>query len=331
MRFESRPRILLITTRADIASDYVVLELSRLNASFYRINTDQFPLSASSTIEINSSSSSPRWLWQTKERTVGLDELRCIWFRRHRLPMMPPDIENAHAEYSLRESDWFLRGALYTQQLTWMSHPTSLQLAESKTFQLSTARSIGLRVPDTIITNSPEDVRSFFETQSRGVIAKPLRLGYFDYGQRKTCVFTNKVEWADLENDDPIRIAPVIYQELIPKSFDIRVTVVGEDIFSAAIDSQSVPSARIDWRRADTDTLRHLVHALPPNVSDLCLRLVAKLGLSFGALDFALTPDGEYVFLEINPNGQWAWIEDLLDLPISESVASWLVAHSEDC
>lgn len=326
---EIRPRILLVTTRADIASDYVVLKLSELGASFYRINTDQFPLSASSTVEIIRSTLSPRWLWQTQEHLVSLDDLRCIWFRRHRLPVMPPEIEDAHAEYSLRESDWFLKGALYSRKVAWMSHPAKLQFAESKTYQLSVARSIGFRVPDTIITNNPEDVRSFFEAQNREVVAKPLRLGYFDYGETKTCVFTTKIERSDLERDDPIRIAPVIYQELIPKSFDIRVTVVGEEIFSAAIDSQSVPSARVDWRRTDTEKLRHMVHYLPQSVSGLCLKLLAKLDLHFGAIDLALTPEGEYFFLEINPNGQWVWIEDLLGLPISESIAGWLQAHSQ--
>jgi glutathione synthase/RimK-type ligase-like ATP-grasp enzyme len=328
MRPKRQPKILLVTTTADIASDYVVLKLSRLEAKFYRINTDRFPLSARSAIMIGNTTQSPAWLWRTPESGIQLDELKCIWFRRHRLPAMPPEIENAHAEYCLRESEWFLRGALYAQDVAWMSHPARVAVAESKTYQLSVARSVGFRVPETLITNCAQDVRSFYEQLAHGMVAKPLRLGYFDYGERKTCIFTSKVEWSDLQDDGPIGLAPVIYQEMIPKLFDIRVTIVGQEVFSAAIDSQSVPSARIDWRRTDTNQLKHTVHELPSRISTLCLTLVAELGLSFGALDLVLTPEGEYVFLEVNPNGQWAWIEDILGLPISESIASWLLAHA---
>lgn len=247
---------------------------------------------------------------------------------------MPSDMSPAHAEYCLRESDWFIRGALYSMPLlsgvtAWMSHPASVQQAESKIYQLPVARSLGFHIPDTLITNDAAEVRRFYQEKGGQIVAKPLRLGYFDYGQKKTSVYTNKVEWSDLHDDVSIKVAPVIYQELIPKLYDIRVTVVGNRLFAAAIHSQDVLSALIDWRRSDTNELAHTVHTLPPQVSDSCLRLVKLLGLNYGALDLVLTPKNEYVFLEINPNGQWAWLEDELNLPISEEIANWLFAQSK--
>lgn len=118
--------------------------------------------------------------------------------------------------------------------------------------------------------------------------------------------------------------APVIYQPNVPKLFDVRVTIVGEEIFAAAIDSQVEPTARTDWRQTAHD-LKHERHSLPIEVERGCLRLMRELGLVFGALDFVLTPDGRYVFLEINPNGQWLWIEDKLGFPITRQVAAWLM------
>ena len=108
------------------------------------------------------------------------------------------------------------------------------------------------------------------------------------------------------------------------KSSDIRVTVVGDEVFAAEILSQNRESSRVDWRATDDRNLEHRVHELPSTLIRRCRRLVSHLGISFGAIDFALKKDGTYVFFEINPNGEWLWIEDLLKMPISDRIAAWL-------
>ncbi|HWW76959.1 MAG TPA: hypothetical protein VNZ44_16280 [Pyrinomonadaceae bacterium] len=336
MTIEPSPSILLVSTKVDIATDYVVLKLAELGASFYRLNTEDYPLASSSTIRIADDRCAD-WRWSPDAvPRVNLSNISCVWFRRHRLPKMPDELEGAYAEYCLRESEWFIRGAMYSRELpsagvAWMSHPAKVQAAESKIYQLSVARSLGLRIPDTLVSNDPAEVRKFFDEKGGDVIAKPLRLGYFDYGDRQAGVFTSRVEPGHLEDDLAIRLAPVIYQPLIPKLADIRVTVVGRRLFAVAIDSQSDPAATVDWRRTENEDLPHSVHQLPPRLEELCLAYVSALGLSYGAIDLVLTPEGEYVFLEINPNGQWVWMEERLGLPISDAVASWLIQHSRGC
>lgn len=335
MKADFLPSILLVTTKADIAADYVVVKLADLGASFYRINTEDFPLLASSTIRVDSPSQISQWSWVSPaKQDVLLDGIKCIWYRRHRLPVMPQEMLDAHVEYCLRESDWYLKGAIYSrriisEKIEWMSDPSCIQLAESKIYQLSLAQSLGFKLPDTIVSNNPDAIRGFFEEKHGDIIAKPLRLGYFDYGNRRAGVYTSKVEKGDLEDELSLKVSPVIYQELLPKLFDIRVTVVDQDLFAVAIDSQSVPSAMLDWRRADTDALGHHIHCLPHDIAELCLKLVKTLGLSYGAIDLVLSPDNEYFFLEINPNGQWVWMEDRLALPISDSIATWLFNRSK--
>ncbi|MGI8837488.1 MAG: hypothetical protein ACR2H4_12750 [Pyrinomonadaceae bacterium] len=206
----------------------------------------------------------------------------------------------------------------------WMNHPARAQYAESKIYQLSKARTLGFQIPNTLISNDPVAVRRFWHEREGRIIAKPLRMGYFDFGDRQTCVFTSPVAEEHLRDDEGIQLAPVIYQGLIQKACDIRVTIVGKRVFSAAIDSQSIPSADIDWRQSDTEDLPHSVHQLPPSIKAQCLAYMDELGLSFGALDLVLTPQNEYVFLEINSAGQWVWLEDKLDLPISKTIAEWL-------
>jgi len=208
-----------------------------------------------------------------------------------------------------------------------MSHPLNVQRAESKVYQLALAHQIGFHIPETIITNQPGAIRRFYDVCGGDIIAKPLRRGYFDYGDKQTCVFTETISKDDLIDEEGLRLAPVIYQQCIAKECDIRVTVVGTEIYTAAIHSQSVPSAVTDWRKSETDDLPHSRHDLPDNVSSLCLQLLNEMNLSFGAIDLVLTSGGEYYFLEVNPNGQWLWIEDRLGFPISLSIARWLVEH----
>jgi glutathione synthase/RimK-type ligase-like ATP-grasp enzyme len=110
----------------------------------------------------------------------------------------------------------------------------------------------------------------------------------------------------------------------VPKRFDVRVTIVGRQVFAAAIDSQSDLSASIDWRLTDNPALPHHAVTLPESLTANLIRLMECLGLTFGAIDLVERPDGEFVFLEVNPSGQWLWLDRMLDLGISEAVADWL-------
>jgi glutathione synthase/RimK-type ligase-like ATP-grasp enzyme len=129
---------------------------------------------------------------------------------------------------------------------------------------------------------------------------------------------------------ESLETCPVIFQEYIPKSYEIRVTVIGEQIFAARIDSQAGGGATsIDWRRYDIPKTPHSAYELPRVVRDQILALHRQLSLIYSSFDFVRTPCGEYVFLETNPFGQWLWIEDLTGLPISKAIADFLAAPSK--
>jgi glutathione synthase/RimK-type ligase-like ATP-grasp enzyme len=123
-----------------------------------------------------------------------------------------------------------------------------------------------------------------------------------------------------------VRYCPVIFQAYVPKRVELRITVVGGEVFAAEIHSQQSNHTRHDWRRYDLGETPHLPHELPADVARRCLRLVGELGLCYGAIDMVLTPDGRYVFIEINPNGQYLWIEQMTGLPISDAVCDLLTS-----
>ena len=132
-------------------------------------------------------------------------------------------------------------------------------------------------------------------------------------------MLTSRVESSHMDVLRDVNLAPCLVQEEIIKRADIRVTVVGEEVFAVELDSQSVNEAVVDWRAVPH--VGHAVHALPSFVEEASVRLCRALGLTFGALDYAIDRDGRYVFFEINPNGQWAWLQLRTGVPIARAIA----------
>jgi len=197
--------------------------------------------------------------------------------------------------------------------------------AENKPLQLATARRLGLIIPETVVTNDPEEIRAAFVRFKGRMIVKPVRTGFVDEGAEQYAVYTNQVMDYHLSKLESARLSPSIYQPLLDKLCDVRVTIVGKQMFVAEIDSQSDAQASVDWRRTSNPELPHRRSCLPPKVAQATLQLMSTLGLEFAALDFVRTPNNEYIFLEVNPNGQWLWLDDQLGFGISAAVAAWLM------
>jgi glutathione synthase/RimK-type ligase-like ATP-grasp enzyme len=148
-------------------------------------------------------------------------------------------------------------------------------------------------------------------------------IGFEDGAPR--AVYTTVVAELDDERLEAVRTTPCLFQQRIQKALELRVTVVGERVFAAAIDSSASTAARLDFRRAYEDLSYHVAE-LPEWLSDACVRLVQEFGLVYGALDIIQAHDGSYVFLELNPNGQWAWIQEATGLDIRGALIDQLVA-----
>ena len=138
--------------------------------------------------------------------------------------------------------------------------------------------------------------------------------------------YTEAVSTRDVAYAKTLRFCPVILQAYIPKQVELRITVVGRKVFAAEIRSQETNHTRHDWRRYDHFKTPYFIHELPQDVIQHCVQLVEKLGLCYGAIDMIVTPDGRYVFLEINSNGQYLWVEQATRLVISDAIADLLMS-----
>jgi glutathione synthase/RimK-type ligase-like ATP-grasp enzyme len=136
---------------------------------------------------------------------------------------------------------------------------------------------------------------------------------------------TQRVTRGDLGHFPRLRHSPMIFQPCLDKRVEVRVTVVGNRVFAAEIHSQRNGRTRID-SRLDFERTPHYAHELPEPIAEKCCALTARLELAYSTIDLIVTPDEEYVFLELNPNGQYLWIEKITGLPISEAIADHLTS-----
>jgi glutathione synthase/RimK-type ligase-like ATP-grasp enzyme len=227
------------------------------------------------------------------------------------------------ATFCRQETRAAIIGGIIGRNVRWMSHPSAIWQAEYKPYQLQLAASLGLTIPPTVVTNDPSAVRSAFD-EFGDLIIKPTRSGYVIKDGGEYAIYTSRLLAEHLDDLESARWSPSIYQALIPKKYDVRVTFVGDRYFAAAIDSPSDPAAHVDWRQTENPALPHYPLKLPGALEATLRQLMDALRLTFGAIDLIQTPEGDYVFLEVNPNGQWLWLDDMLNLCISDAVAEWL-------
>ena len=141
-------------------------------------------------------------------------------------------------------------------------------------------------------------------------------------------IYTTLLREQDLALLDSIRLAPGFFQEYIPKRVELRVTVIGDEIFTAELHSQVHEQTRYDWRHYEVEVPMD-EHHLPVEIAEHCLALTKAYGLHFSTSDLIVTPEGRYVFLEMNPNGQFLWVQDRVPtLQMREAMAACLIRGS---
>lgn len=320
--------ILLLSDQSDAHYKYVKQILDRRGAETCTLNTTGFPTKESMTFVI-SSHQKGEVIFNIGGKEFNVNDITSVWNRR-----TPPAMHNVQAphliEYINRESQIFFDSLPHLINSFWVSHPDALRIGSMKTYQLSIASKLGLKVPDSCIGNSPEQVRKFVSGHDKLVVKSLFMPAVVatDGGENdRLLLFTKRIPKQEVEGlADRVHNCPVIVQEYIEKDFELRITIVGNKVFACAIHSQESSKTMEDWRRYDIDNTPHKEFCLPEDISNKLVSLVKSLGLVFGCIDMIVTRNGEFVFLEINTNGQWLWIERLTGMAIGEELAGMIIS-----
>ncbi|MFI5310551.1 MAG: MvdC/MvdD family ATP grasp protein [Gemmatimonadales bacterium] len=315
----------MILILSHIKDGHVLLMLPALEAagaSVFWFRTNEFPTLASLSLAFDEAGHQRRTL-QTRDGMLDLDRVTAVWYRRPRTPDVDDAIEDRGLRRYVADESWrVISGLFETLDCRWVpGKPSRENPASNKVNEMARAAALGFRLPRSLHTNAPQALLDFYEECGGRIVTKSLN-GTMDTDGGARYPFTYLVRRRDLARIRAVRFAPVLAQEYVEKDVELRITVIGDDVFPAEIHSQVTTRTRVDWRHYDDET-PYGVHDLPEDVAARCVRLVRELGLTYGSIDLIRTPTGEYVFLEINPNGQWAWIETATGLPIRDA----LVAH----
>lgn len=325
---EAPGTILIVSTKYDPHVDFLIPRLTERHIPFVRFNTEDFPLRSKLTVNFDESGRHREILSLPNSPVTAGEDIISVWYRRPAPFEFPEEFALAVRMFAEEETRDMIRGLWELLDCLWVNHPEHIRRANSKLHQLNIAHQIGLEIPNTIVTNDPDQARKFIGFCRSGVIVKPLSRGLVDEHGQPMAFYTSVVEPEQVRQIQLIQYTPTFFQEYIPKDVELRITVVGNQVFTAEIHSQQRDDTRHDWRR-NALTLEHKEHQLPEDIRLKCIQLTKAFNLEFGAIDMILTPDGRYVFLEINPNGQWAWIEELTGLPISEALIGLLISQGK--
>jgi ATP-grasp ribosomal peptide maturase len=300
--------VLVLTSLHDVTADVVLRILAERQVPVVRLDpgTD---LHTGAALTATYRTGDRRGTLRTPTRELDLTEVRSVWTRRPSPYEGPPELGGQERRFAASQSLWGVGGILASLPgAHYVNHPWSNRAAEYKPAQLATAQRSGLSVPSTLITNDHEHAREFAARHSGAVVYKPL--------WNTPCVIDGRAQQVWVREVRPHEITPAVavcphlFQAKVEKAFDVRLTAVGSRVFAVRIDSPD-----LDWRRRQS-LMECAPIAVPARIARSVSAYLTTFRLVFGAFDFAVTPAGDWYFLECNPNGQWAWQPD----PVTDSI-----------
>ncbi|GAA3109515.1 MvdC/MvdD family ATP grasp protein [Streptosporangium carneum] len=318
--------ILVLSRKDDLAVNLVLPELAKRGVEALWWDPGDYP--AESRIISRLVDGAWRHTLVTGGAEYDCSVFSAVWNRRPSRPRAADVVEDAtHRGYVEKLARIYLNGWEDTFDTRWFpARSIDVIRTQNKLLNLTAAARLGFTVPETTVTNDPETlVEAWTEAEGR-LIAKEVEFVEFGIDGAGHNFYTTPVSRRHLTSRHRLAHAPAILQPYVDKAVELRITVVGDRVFTAELHSQGSRATRHDYRHYEGNFSQYAVHDLPEDVERRCVDLVGSLGLAFGCIDVILTPEGEYVYLEVNPNGQWGWIEEFTDLPISEAIADWLVA-----
>jgi ATP-grasp ribosomal peptide maturase len=313
--------VVIFAEKADIPVDAVVRELTVRDVPVFRLDTSWFPRAVVLEAFLGDDG---RWtgILRTQHRTVDLSAIRSIWYRDPGAFSFAESMTDVERAYAHREARLGLGGVLASLNVLWVNHPNRSADSVYKPLQLAVAARCGLTTVATVITNSPDAVRRFATASPTGVVRKSLGPNTVTEGSALTVAFTHRLTSSDLTNLSGIDATATQVQQWVNKIYEARVIVVGDRMFTILIRAGSEAS-KVDWR-ADYPALSYEWVETPPEIEEGLRAYMAKMGLAYAAVDFAIDADEHWIFLESNSSGQYFWLEANTGAPITHALVDVL-------
>lgn len=319
--------VLIVTySNDDEGIDYVTEALQRKGTNVYRFNTNYYPTRIQLASHYVNNAEQVKII--SEDVTHDLAKFDAVWYRRIRIGQeIPEDMADEYKIPAIEESKSTFQGTLASWGIGKfvLDAVADIRRADNKQLQLKVANRLGLHIPATLITNSANEVKAFAKNYPAVISKMQYAFSIYNEAEDEYRVYSHKWEPEELEDMEGLEFSPMIFQEYVEKEYEFRVVIVGEQIFCGKIPSQQSKDGRSDWRK-DANIIDDITpYELPPQVQLKLLHLMDYFNLNYGAIDLIKTPNGKYIFLEINPVGEFSWLDKALNHQISEAIANVLM------
>lgn len=324
-------QILVLTHKEDGTADLVIKKILDKGGNCIRFNTEDYPEKVTLTMQLSGHRLNGHLVFE--DSALSLEDIGVVWYRRPHKPSVAVLSDIVARNWAEEESHYALK-CLWTllENRFWVNPILSCEKIQfNKWHQMIIASKLGFHTPASLLSNCHDDAIKFCKSINGDLAIKVIKNVAVRYDKKTLLMHTRRIkpEQFELASSSTIKCSPVFLQKYIEKKLELRITVVENKIFACEIHSQEDKRTSEDWRKHIflKKELPHIACKLPRNIEKKCISLIKDLGLYFGAIDMILTPDNKYVFLEVNPNGQWGWIEELTGMPISSGVADLLMSR----
>lgn len=319
--------ILVVTasTLGDEGVTNVLAALARRGRRVITLDSARFPLTSTISVDLDGET------WDDGVRH-DLRDVGAVWHRHSDIGGALGDaLDETWRDAVVRQSDLGIMEIAVDRDCLHVDHPDRAEAVPGAVGLLRLARTAGLDVPRTLVSNRPDDIRAFVASCRGGAVRKLLHsssvLIQTEEGVQRGK--TEAVSPDDLLHDASLLACPIVWQERVPKARELRITCVGRRLFVASVDSTRSEKGGVDWRQDPALVGSFAVDTLPPTVEAAIQRLLDRLRLNFATIDVIRTPDGRHVLLEVNTVSFFDFVERATGLPIAEEIAKLLAGEVE--
>ncbi len=315
--------ILILTHSEDPHADSVCKYLSERGINTFRVETERL----SENYKLTFNSNSLTYSISNGGEEIQIDDSWNIWNRRVMNPDVRKGLPRNITDIIFDESEKAWDGLLMSHKGKVVNRPQNHLYANNKIDQMKFVSRFdsSVLIPDTLVTNDPKKVREFYDKHKGNICFKLHKGAVVESSEGRKTVYTNKVTREQMANANLISSHPCFFQEYVEKDFEVRVVVTDSGHEAIAIHSQNSEISKIDYRKYDFENVPYEPIESSLDVKNVCSEMLKYYGLHFGVFDFIKSKEGKDIFLELNPNGQWLWLEEQSGHDLTSIVANNLL------